>query len=787
MADDTRLAEACLLLNYSNRSYMETQTLAAGEECQQNVDSQQNQNSNILNEHIDCKLNIQHVVNPNLHLDITTNNNEAVTEENNFVTTKLMTPSPESEINFVESLKVVEGTIYGSNINGDDNTCLSDEFNNNDYVTSYEDQDLDHSMNVRDPDTAQVTSANKFSLGGNEFISRIEREPIQNLLAAVNYALPSIRANTRPTILKRSSSLTKLQSPSPCPSASSVTSSINTCHPSLPDHDYCQQENRRKPSMLLMDSDNSYTKDAYEHIVNSAYKRTQLIDDAPKEPRRPLRLLAVHLGASRSSHDDSESLKFAKNICEELMNNCTPCDEKVLVSKLSRKQKKFHVSSSPHQNETGFMSAEDAVVQLVRRMEDNHSLNCGYGSNLNMNGQVECDASLMCDKTQMWTGVGAVPGCKNPILLAKCLYDQRTIARPLGLIQPNLLVGSGAKQWMRENCPHLLTMDSRLISSKAFSMYQKLKSRYDAIVKSANTGRKTTKGLRTVPKSDDNLLQTKSNRSELGKQQCYSTILDHGFYCIKTSENLQKVPSFAEADLKDTKIHDLEDSQLLSEEILVDDDDTLTVQTDCMRFDTVGAVAVDYENNFASAVSSGGLLLKYKGRLGQAAVPGAGCWSEDSVAITTTGVGEYLTLNLFARKFYDKMLTLRLLHDLGHVEKQQDLSDLISCGVNECYEDFLKSPALAHSDPSNRLAGMLAVTTLNSKDCPYRVNENDLYLSYAHNTKSMCIGYITCNDTVGHSVMSRKPTNNSSKQTATGFTDDSDTVVRTIKFSIDTN
>jgi len=35
------------------------------------------------------------------------------------------------------------------------------------------------------------------------------------------------------------------------------------------------------------------------------------------------------------------------------------------------------------------------------------------------------------------------------------------------------------------------------------------------------------------------------------------------------------------------------------------------------RFDTVGAIAIDFHGNVASAVSSGGLLMKLPGRVGQ--------------------------------------------------------------------------------------------------------------------------------------------------------------------------
>ena len=44
--------------------------------------------------------------------------------------------------------------------------------------------------------------------------------------------------------------------------------------------------------------------------------------------------------------------------------------------------------------------------------------------------------------------------------------------------------------------------------------------------------------------------------------------------------------------------------------------------------DTVGVVCVDRDAQVCAAVSSGGLSLKSCGRVGAAAVYGAGCWAQ---------------------------------------------------------------------------------------------------------------------------------------------------------------
>ncbi|XP_018007222.1 uncharacterized protein LOC108665020 isoform X2 [Hyalella azteca] len=65
--------------------------------------------------------------------------------------------------------------------------------------------------------------------------------------------------------------------------------------------------------------------------------------------------------------------------------------------------------------------------------------------------------------------------------------------------------------------------------------------------------------------------------------------------------------------------------------------------------DTVGCVAVSADGTVAAGASSGGILLKTPGRVGQSAVLGAGYWAENdckgsgrNIAVCTSGCGEML-------------------------------------------------------------------------------------------------------------------------------------------------
>jgi beta-aspartyl-peptidase (threonine type) len=60
------------------------------------------------------------------------------------------------------------------------------------------------------------------------------------------------------------------------------------------------------------------------------------------------------------------------------------------------------------------------------------------------------------------------------------------------------------------------------------------------------------------------------------------------------------------------------------------------------RHGTVGAVALDKEGNLAAATSTGGIVNKWPGRIGDTPVIGAGTYAENrTCAVSCTGDGEY--------------------------------------------------------------------------------------------------------------------------------------------------
>jgi beta-aspartyl-peptidase (threonine type) len=64
---------------------------------------------------------------------------------------------------------------------------------------------------------------------------------------------------------------------------------------------------------------------------------------------------------------------------------------------------------------------------------------------------------------------------------------------------------------------------------------------------------------------------------------------------------------------------------------------------------TVGAVARDRRGRLAAATSTGGVVRKRSGRIGDSPIPGAGTWADREVAVSATGDGEAVLRVALAR------------------------------------------------------------------------------------------------------------------------------------------
>jgi beta-aspartyl-peptidase (threonine type) len=78
--------------------------------------------------------------------------------------------------------------------------------------------------------------------------------------------------------------------------------------------------------------------------------------------------------------------------------------------------------------------------------------------------------------------------------------------------------------------------------------------------------------------------------------------------------------------------------------------------SDYTKFGTVGAVAMDTEGNIAAGTSTGGIMNKKHGRIGDSPVIGAGTYADNTTCgISCTGQGEYFIRIGVAKEISDQM------------------------------------------------------------------------------------------------------------------------------------
>lgn len=79
------------------------------------------------------------------------------------------------------------------------------------------------------------------------------------------------------------------------------------------------------------------------------------------------------------------------------------------------------------------------------------------------------------------------------------------------------------------------------------------------------------------------------------------------------------------------------------------------------KYGTVGCVALDLNGNLAAATSTGGMMMKKYGRVGDSPIIGAGTYADNTTcAVSATGHGEYFIRNVVAYDISALMKYMRL-------------------------------------------------------------------------------------------------------------------------------
>uniref|UniRef100_A0A7N8YM26 Threonine aspartase 1 n=1 Tax=Mastacembelus armatus TaxID=205130 RepID=A0A7N8YM26_9TELE len=301
--------------------------------------------------------------------------------------------------------------------------------------------------------------------------------------------------------------------------------------------------------------------------------------------------------------------------------------------------------------------AVEAVAAALIELEDSPFTNAGMGSNLNLSGEIECDASIMDGKSLHYGAVGSISGIKNPVVVANRLLSEAQKGKlSAGRIPPCFLVGRGAHDWAVSQgippCP-----SEKMATKFSLSAYKRNKRKME-LAEKIDTGHKQTKKRR------------------------------------QSSENVSAV---------------------------------LSVRTLILS----------------------GLSSDHLARANQnAAHYGCGCWAENacnmnpySTAVSTSGCGEHLIRTMLARECSAAM------------QSEDAHQALLEAMQNK----FISSPFLASED--RVLGGVIVLRCCRCVEAQPSQNIQGILVEFlwSHTTESMCVGYMSAQDSKAKTHISRLP------------------------------
>ncbi|KAJ1538585.1 taspase, threonine aspartase, 1, partial [Cladochytrium tenue] len=379
--------------------------------------------------------------------------------------------------------------------------------------------------------------------------------------------------------------------------------------------------------------------------------------------------------------------------------------------------------------------AAAAVRVAVRCLEAVPCTNAARGSNLTVDGTVECDASIMLARARhaskpstaaasptplasrrappppAFGAVGAVRGLVHPVDAA-ALVMLRQAAGPglLGRVPPLLLVGDGARRF--------------------------------AIERGAEPAVAVADGHDSAGDSDDRIVDPLATRQATKRW----------------SSAMQMLRSAAEAEEQNSP----------GEYGLGGDPRARSFDAadEAPAFeDTVGAVAIDSDGNIAAAVSSGGIMLKVEklpGRVGEAATFGSGVWAQQptssssfGVAVSVSGTGEQIMATGLARAAGETLS--RDGAGEGHRDDEGESADGtgqedLTPGepLRNAMEAFMRSELLT-AFPS-RNAGVLALRATAASVEPdggqggWASDPSAVEVWYTHTTEGFCVAWMSTDD-----------------------------------------
>lgn len=253
-------------------------------------------------------------------------------------------------------------------------------------------------------------------------------------------------------------------------------------------------------------------------------------------------------------------------------------------------------------------SALDAVEAAVRYMEDNPLFNAGRGAVFTSEGKNELDAAIMDGRNLAAGSVAGITVVRHPISAARAVMEK----------SPHVMMaGKGAEQFAAQQ-------GLEIVDPSFF----RTESRW--------------RGLQRA-KERDSLQELKNKSGAMNLQRSLPVDV----------EELQRQLREMDALLAETT-DAAERMELLRETAIIRQQVLQSWHDD--KFGTVGAVALDKKGNLAAATSTGGMMNKKYGRIGDAPIIGAGTYANNqTVAISATGWGEFFIRLVMAKSISDMM------------------------------------------------------------------------------------------------------------------------------------
>ncbi|RAK79895.1 threonine aspartase 1 [Aspergillus fijiensis CBS 313.89] len=418
-------------------------------------------------------------------------------------------------------------------------------------------------------------------------------------------------------------------------------------------------------------------------------------------------------------------------------------------------------------------TAVEAVEMAIMYLEDTEITNAGYGSNLTIDGEVECDATIV-NHLGRSGAVGAVSQVKNPIMVARSILN--TSGKPLTLarVPPNFLIGRGARDFAYDQGLVVLPPDA-LVAPSAKERWRRWQQELQAAehkerTKLGNYVPYQTCYRRPIPFNPAQLANASSPRlpalpAPSAVVPGYSEPADPRLTCTTASLSpVEPTRTLSDASaLRDGRYMDggpCTSAVDLSGPSSETSEATVSQPAEVMDYvsDTVGAIAVDSWGNIAAGSSSGGIGMKHSGRIGPAALVGVGTSiipadpndpEKTSVAAVTSGTGEHIATTMAAHTCAMRIYYSQKKHNDGTFEdvtEEEAMSSMIA-------SDFMGHPGVRGSKCQAAI-GIVAV----------KKTTHGVYLYFGHNTDSFVIASMSSEDKQPVCVMSRNNGNGSIAQ-----------------------